>query len=123
MSNGNGLGTRQTVQVTAEMSVRITFDPRIPLSPEEQEMIDRFRGLAISARQAKQLPDPQMEELTRALALSAAPVSLRDAEDAHILSTLRTCSGSMSRTARTLGISRKGLYNRLGEIKARPVNP
>lgn len=47
----------------------------------------------------------------------AAPNTLGDVEQVHILSALERCNGNVAEAARILGISRSTIYRRLREIK------
>lgn len=49
-------------------------------------------------------------------------MALADMERLMIAETLKSCRGNKTRTAATLGISLKTLYNRLNEYRARPAD-
>ena len=68
-------------------------------------------------------PKPTPARAPAASGDEAAPTSLEDLEQVHILSTLKKHQGNRAATAAELGISLRKLYYRLGEYQKKGIFP
>jgi two-component system response regulator HydG len=82
-----------------------------------KNVIERAVALAKGKKiSPKELPDELVKQMT-GVSTAYKASTLRELEAAAICDALKVCRGNKSMVAKSLGISRKSLYKKLGELQ------